>query len=198
MLTRPAHAGFTLVELLVTVAIIGISMSLALPSFRAWVQNTKIRSASDGLLNGLQLARAEALRRNTRVYFITPIPDGNAGSWRIGCVNEVTADADGDGTADCPKVIQSRPMDAAEAIALDIKITPNDPATTVTFTGLGRLAANADASAPIAQIDVDAPLALLSAAESRELRIIIGTGGQVKMCDPRADLPANDPRRCPA
>ena len=56
-------------ELLIGIAIIGILLALAAPNFAVWIQNSKIRTAAESIQNGLQLARAEAVRRNAQVRF---------------------------------------------------------------------------------------------------------------------------------
>lgn len=60
-------AGFTLVELMITIAIAGILASLALPSFRSFVQTQRVKSASFDLTAALTLTRSEAIKRNTNV-----------------------------------------------------------------------------------------------------------------------------------
>ena len=64
-----AARGFTLVELMIALAILGTLIMLALPSMVTWIQNTQIRTAAEGMYAGLTLARSEALRRNTTVRF---------------------------------------------------------------------------------------------------------------------------------
>jgi len=73
MLSHPVilrQQGFTLVELMIAVAVLGILLSVGVPSFKAWLLNTKIRTTAEAMQNGLQLARAEAVRRNERVRFV--------------------------------------------------------------------------------------------------------------------------------
>lgn len=186
MLTRPAHTGFTLVELMIAVAIVGILLAAAFPSFKAWMQNAKIRATAEGIQNGLQLARTEAVRRNTRVSWVN-----TNGAWSVGCVTVVAAS--GVVAGECPAVIQSRSAAELGSSQPTIVTTPAG-ATTLTFNGLGRVVANADATASITQIDVDAPAGTISTAESRDMHILIGSGGQIRTCD--SFFTAPDPRAC--
>lgn len=66
---RPTQFGLSLVELLVTLAIAGILLALAAPTFADWVRNIKIRNQAESVLSGLQQARAEAVKSNRLVRF---------------------------------------------------------------------------------------------------------------------------------
>ena len=72
--------GFSLVELIVVVAIMGVLLGLGLPAMSAYSRNIKLRAAAESFLAGLQQARGDAVRLNTRVEMIltnaAPIPDG--------------------------------------------------------------------------------------------------------------------------
>jgi type IV fimbrial biogenesis protein FimT len=69
MSPRQRAAGFTMVELLVTVGIFALLAAIAVPTLRTVSKNNRIRASSMSLQNGLALARAEAVRLNTRVAF---------------------------------------------------------------------------------------------------------------------------------
>jgi prepilin-type N-terminal cleavage/methylation domain-containing protein len=62
--------GMTLIEMAIGLVIVGLLLVMALPGFGTWLQNSQIRNAAESLQNGLQLTRAEAVRRNTRVQFV--------------------------------------------------------------------------------------------------------------------------------
>ena len=61
------NSGVTLIELLIAVAVLAIGAVLAIPSFTELVKNNRLTSASNNLVRALQLARSEAVKRNTRV-----------------------------------------------------------------------------------------------------------------------------------
>ncbi len=169
---KPA-SGFTLVEMMIAVAIFGLLVMAALPEFRVWVQNTQIRTAGEGILNGLQLVRNEAVRRNTNMELeMVGVSGWNAKIASTGQIVQSRPDGEGSGSA-------------------TVAILPAG-ATKATFNGLGRLVANGDGSASITEIKVDS--SAVAASATRELCIMVGAGGAVKMCDPQ--VAATDTRAC--
>jgi len=167
--------GFTLIELVTVVTILSIMLFLALPNFNVWLQNTQIRTAGEAILNGLQLARAEAVRRNVNVELRMDLSSG----WTARL-------------PDTGEVIQTRLAGEGSSAAL-VTITPLG-ANTVTFNSLGTIAANADGSNPVSEFKIDS--ISLAAADSRELCILIRTGGNIRMCDPQ--VASTDTRSCGA
>lgn len=176
MLMQARQRGVTIIEAMIVVALIVILLVLALPAGMEWLANSRIRTAGESMLAGLQLARAEAVRRNARIEFRW---DGGA-AWTV----QTAAGA----------VIQQRSAGEGTTDVL-AAATPNG-ASRVTFDGLGRQRANADASSPIQRIDLDLPTSVLAADKSRNLRLQIGIGGQVLMCDPSV-TDTGDVRICP-
>jgi type IV fimbrial biogenesis protein FimT len=76
--------GFTLVELIVSIAIVAILASLAAPGLREWVIGSRVKKAAADLHFGLLVARSEAINRGVQV---TIRPKDNA-DWKNGWVIE--------------------------------------------------------------------------------------------------------------
>lgn len=85
--------GFTLIELMVVIAIAAILATLAAPSFSRFIAAQRLRNASFDLVSDLLLARSEALKLQ-RTVVLTPTStgtDGWAGGWSINMDSSVGA-----------------------------------------------------------------------------------------------------------
>ncbi len=171
---RPVQHGFTLVELMISLVVLAVLTTLGAPSFFEWLQNSQTRSGAEAVLNGIQVARSEAIQRNARVMVVFVPPSTG---W--------TVSVDADDT-----VIQSR--SGAEGTSNAVLTATPAAATTITFGALGSVTTNKDTSAPITQVDMTNS----QFAGARTLRVVITGGGGIRMCDPSPSLALTDPRRC--
>ena len=90
------NAGFTLMELAITVAISAILLAIAVPNMIAWRDNAAHRGAVNTLSGDLAVAKQSAIRRNSNV-----VVDFSADGYLIYIDNgDGTADADADGVPD--------------------------------------------------------------------------------------------------
>jgi type IV fimbrial biogenesis protein FimT len=60
-------AGFTLMELMVTIAVAGVLVAVATPNLRTFLQNNRLSSAANDMLRSFQIARSEAIKRQQNV-----------------------------------------------------------------------------------------------------------------------------------
>lgn len=65
--THPSLAAFTLLELITVLTMLTILVTLAIPSFRAMIQNNQSTSVTNELVSALNLARSEAIKRGISV-----------------------------------------------------------------------------------------------------------------------------------
>jgi len=205
--------GFTIVEVMIALTVLGVLIAFGAPGFVEWLQNQQIRAAADATLNGLQAARTEAVRTNqpVRFQFVTDLTsacsrvnDQQNFSWVVS-TGDPTGKCDqaanpGDPTN--PQIVTSRSGAEGTANAWVTAVWVASPpasglaaADTVTFPPLGNVIANADTTPSIVRIDVTNPN--IAATSRRNLRVIINGGGSLRMCDP-AVTSATDPRGCPA
>lgn len=59
--------GFTLIELMVTIAVLAIAIAIAVPSFTSVIQSNRTTSLNQEMLGAIQLARSEAVKRRKDV-----------------------------------------------------------------------------------------------------------------------------------
>lgn len=178
MSVKLAQFGFSLIELMIVIVLFGILAAFAIPSYREMIQNSQIKSAAEGVAAGFQIARGEAVSRNTPVQL--ELGGGNSSAWNV-CPEPTPA-----GACAAASVIERRLE--SEGSSNTITATPSRAGPYV-FNGFGVMTSPAGALT-IAVDSTDASI------NSRELRVVIGVGGAVRTCDPALDVSGTDPRRC--
>ena len=130
------QGGFTLYELLITVLVIGVVLTFAVPNMQDFARNSRMTSTANDLLAAFHLARSESSRAKTNIT-ICPSADGTScsGTWKDGYI--VFVDENGDLTVDggADSVLR-RHGAIAEGVSLDVECG----ATHFSYasTGLGR------------------------------------------------------------
>jgi type IV fimbrial biogenesis protein FimT len=199
--THMRARGFTLIEAMITLAVLSLLLMIGLPGMNTWLQNTQLRASAEAIHSGLQLTRAEALRRNVPVRFqlvdslaatcalIATGIDVPRASWVISLADPAGLCDALESDVDAPQILQKRGAGEGSPNAV-----VNATGSSVVFNGLGRVSAGGAA----VRIDVTNPSGgncQTAGGPMRCLRINISSGGEPRMCDP-AVLDAADPRRC--
>ena len=171
---RPVR-GFTLIELVIAMAIAALLTMLALPMLTNWIADNQIQVGAESISSGLRAAMAAAVNRNENVEFVLD-PTTGTGGWSVWTV------ADRATTIQAGVFTEGAPRDV-------FTVTPAG-ATTVTFNGIAQIVnPNADGTVPLTRVRVTIP----SVAGSRPLEVWIA-GQRIKMCDPAFVAP--DPKGC--
>lgn len=195
---------------MIAMSIVGLLLTQALPNFSAWIHNLQIRNNTEAILNGLQLARAQALRSNTNTELVLIA----AGTAPVAANVGVAADPNGTnwivrnyqstGVYTAADFVQGRSwqegsknptVDAVVVAGPGSGVASGGPwiAGSYVFTPLGRLLNPPPA---VSNINVDSPNAY---SNKRPMRIVVSTGGQILMCDPNPDAKIanpNNPQFC--
>ncbi|SDD74078.1 type IV fimbrial biogenesis protein FimT [Variovorax sp. CF079] len=188
-------AGFTLIELMVTVSIMALLAMLAVPAFSTWIANSKVRTIANALQDGLRTAQTEATRRSRQVVFaLTDDSNPSDGytakeNGKYWAINTITLTDSGETAAF---------VEAGVLAASGANVTITGPVA-VCFNSLGRLVTNASPGVTSASCTAgDSTYKVELAGADRPLHVQIKLGGQVRMCDPAKTLSATQPDGCTA
>jgi type IV fimbrial biogenesis protein FimT len=177
-------SGFTLIELMITLAIFAFLTFLAGPMYADFMGNTQIRTAAENTLTGVRLAQTSAVRNNRPAKFVLDTTSVTGG-WAVYPWDENAGDFD-------PVAVEKYSWIEG---ASKTTATPTPAgATEVTFDGLGRVVTNLDATASLTRVDVTNTSVV---ATPRKLSVLISAAGgasATKLCDPL--VLATDPRSC--
>lgn len=181
--------GFTLIELMVTVALAAILAFIAVPSLSVFKRNAELTSTTNALVGAISVARSEALKRGYSAY-VTP---SNGTTWSGGWVAFVNVSSDN----------TSRTYEAATDIllnrqaALPSYFSVTGPCTTGSASGTSFIRFDASGFAGVSScggirnssflierndLPANSPERL---EQSR--RIIISITGRVRACNPKRD-----------
>jgi type IV fimbrial biogenesis protein FimT len=101
---RHASAGFTLIELMVTIAIASILLMVAAPSFVSMQRNSELTAAANALVAGINAARGEAMKRGVNAVVVPT----DAADWRNGWTVFVDTGTTRDGTLGASDIVVQR------------------------------------------------------------------------------------------
>ena len=197
--SRPRNAaaagGFSLVEAVVALAIMGILLAMALPMASSYMDNSRVRNAADVFVSSVMTAKAEAAQRNAQVEIVLLTNPTSAGladdgvsaakGWAVRTVDRATfidgmALVEGGSGTVAPVTVTGVDQDGAALVG-------------VAFTSLGGTNLAKRASFNFTHDTAGACVA--SGGPVRCMRVSVTTTGRVKLCDPSiADL--TDTRSC--
>ncbi len=189
-------AGFTLIELMVTVSIMAVLAAMAAPSLQEWVARNQVRTAAESLKNDLSKA-SKAADRGTPVEFTLTntvttaanvgavVPAASGRNWvvrylpQLGAMQLVSAHNGSDGSSGVTVTGPNAQLEFIPTVIGD-KVYAN---------GLG--AARVILPPPGAVYQLSA-----TATPTIRLCVYVDPGGAAAVCDPTLNGVAGDPRQC--
>lgn len=197
------HRGFSLIELIVGLAILGLLMALGLPQYATFISNARLRATTEGITNGLNLARAEAVKRNTRVELVftddepieplvnTVVASTTGPNWVVRAWVPATSSYD---FIEGKLGAEGSGKTGASGVTV-ATVTTGIYDGTVTFTGFGALNSAQPISFQVTFPTAGACDTVATQGPLRCLNVNVTPGGQIRICDPKITT-AKDTRAC--
>ena len=189
------HSGFTLIELMIGITLLGLLLVLAAPTYSQWMVNSRIRNAAESIQNGLRLARNEAVQRDTTVRF--ELTSSSGADWQI-CVVAVATDACSatksvvlqqfNSKGGATGVVVGSEKDTSYAKGKFDTALTSMASSAITFNALGRPTDYGGSS--IVRIDASS-----TTSGTRRLVTTLSVGGSMRTCDPQLPM-ATSPQGC--
>ena len=174
-ISKTIQRGFTLLELMVTLAVAAVLAALAAPSFQSAIATSRLKAQANDIVGAIAMARSEAIRRGTRV---TICKSGNqtscatTGNWEQGWISFIDTTRDATATA--------ATVDAGETVIAVGQVTntsnvikgSTDLANYVSFASDGRAKTMAGAAQSGTLRVCSTSSALSDAQRARDIEII--------------------------
>ncbi len=175
------HAGFTLIEAMVTVAVIAILAAIAAPTFQDILDKRRLKGAAEQLYSDLQYARSEALKQNKIVYVVF----GGLGTNTAWCYG---IDDDNTTVCDCINSPANCTVNGVQKVVAGTEFR----GISITSTTFG---SNDTGFEPARGTTIDNGVASLSSSAGRWANVVVANVGRVRLCSPSgtgyiADYPA--------
>lgn len=178
--------GFTLIEVIVVVALIAILMSMAVPSLATFQRNSELRATASGFLAAVQSARAEAMKRGVDTYMV-PVTnkndDNNGNNWANGWLIYADNDRSQSLTGNDVVIMQTGP------IAVKTKVTSNATDASEFAGGAGKFIRFNGGGFPLAMDGSfrggAIEFTVIGSTERR--RVVLNAVGRTRLCDPAKD-----------
>lgn len=129
-------AGFSLIEVMVSVVIMGILLMAGIPAMSAWIANARVKSMADFYLDGVRLARNGALQKNAASRWVLTTNANGQYDWQVDwCFPVSVSPCDTAGVWSTPTVASANdPNAASPSFSVFHSATSQPPPTQVTIT----------------------------------------------------------------
>lgn len=185
------NRGFSIIELVIAMAIMGVLLSLGLPAFSTYVENTRLRSVVETFLTAMESAKGTAATQNSQVEVL--LTSANTAASLLTAEASTTGEGWMVRTADRARFIEGRSLiEGARGNQPTIVVTGT--VGSVTFTPLGGTTLAAMAIFSFTNPTAGACVSGAPAGPIRCLNVQVSPTGRVKMCDPAVVSP--DTRAC--
>lgn len=164
-----AKGGFTLLELLVTISVLAILLSVAVPSMQSMISRNRLKAATHAIAEDLQWTRSETIKQNRTLQMTLALDD-----WCYGVSHAKQGDCDCRLPAENPGGCVLKRVSGADfpGISLDATFSRTifEPRRATAINGS----------------------LVLATAQGSSLKILLSRLGRVRLCSPTGDVPGYD------
>ncbi|MCX7142957.1 MAG: type II secretion system protein [Proteobacteria bacterium] len=210
-------AGFSLVELMIAIAIVGIMIALGMPMLSTSVERARVNSIADFYLDGLRLAREGALQKSGGSRFVLTQNANGQYDWQVDwCFPTTTrpCDAAGNTRWSKPTVAATGDVNLANpSFSVFRTADSQPPATKVTttlsdragnvgnvfsvyFNAQGWVNTNVQPNLRMLRFDADPSFNQNAVKDVRSAAIVVNLSGIPVRCDPDIDPATGNARAC--
>lgn len=201
-----AAGGFTLLEAMVALAILGVLLAVGVPRMSAWVYANKVAAAGQFYAEGFALARSQALTHNSASRLVFTDNANGQLDWQVDICFPRSDDPCNEISANWSSTAAAAPRDPEEAAGFRsvlrradalppaaelAQATGPDDARAVYFTPLGWV--NPAVAPHVERIDLTPTARMAGAAPATA--VVLTLAGIATRCRP--GVAATDPQRCP-
>jgi type IV fimbrial biogenesis protein FimT len=197
---RP-NAGFSLIELMVTLTLVGFLLVIAIPAFGKWSADARVRAVAESLTNAIRLTQSTAVSRGRTSMFalatdtppgVTSTPTANSPNW-FAALNPL---AGSDETAAALGLI----LKSTEGTQRNVSVSGPALVCFNSFgrqTNLGAAATSVNATCSVQTSDTTPTTYTVSqGSATRKFNVLVYLGGRVRMCDAAKTLSSTNPDGC--
>lgn len=178
--------GFTLIELVVTMAIAAVLMMVAVPNFVNFQRNSQLTSLTNSLVASIYAARGEAMKTGFNAFVV---PTANGSDWTTGWIVFVDNNGDDAFSAADDTLVQTQPALESYFTASGTGSSGETPAY-IMFSGSGysKTKSGGFDALTLSIARSDAPT---SAVYEQTRRIIVSSTGRLRTCKPSSATDVN-------
>ncbi len=125
----PQEEGLTIIELMIVITLVGVLMAIAVPNFRDFVRRNQLTTQANEFVAAINLARAEAIRRNRSVSLIATDASDADNEWGSGWRVTIGVEP---------------PLRVAPALPGSLTLDSSNGSSAIVFTAAGLLQAGSD------------------------------------------------------